>query len=167
MSGEVFVERRNSTRLKSVETLAREFSELIVRIEQAGSMPLLLSALRPLIADPSFAELQGQLSDLIDSAESRVPLFLSWSTGHKIALHVIVQLVANARPRSLVLFDEPEAHLHPPLMAALMHAVRLVLTSGERLLYRRYAFSSASSGDPGPTCSDRTSSGSSPRDQNS
>lgn len=128
MSGEVLVERRNSTRLKSVETLAREFSELIARIEQGGSMALLRSALGPLIADPSFAELQGQLTDLIDSAESRVPLFLSWSTGHKIALHVIVQLVAGARPRSLVLFDEPEAHLHPPLMAALMHAVRVILT---------------------------------------
>jgi predicted ATPase len=128
MSGEVLVERRTSTRLKSVETLAHEFSELIARIEQAGSTALLLSALRPLTADPSFAELQGQITDLIGSAESRVPLFLSWSTGHKIALHVIVQLVASARPRSLVLFDEPEAHLHPPLMAALMHAVRVVLT---------------------------------------
>jgi predicted ATPase len=127
-SGELLVERRNSTRLKSVESLAREFAELIARIEQAGSTELLLSALRPLIADPSFAELQGQLPDLITSAESREPLFLSWSTGHKIALHVIVQLVASARPRSLVLFDEPEAHLHPPLMAALMHAVWVVLT---------------------------------------
>ncbi len=128
MSGELLVERRNSTRLKSVESLAREFTELIARIEQAGDTELLLSALRPLTADPSFAELQSQLADLIGSPESRVPVFLSWSTGHKIALHVIVQLVASARPRSLVLFDEPEAHLHPPLMAALMHAVRIVLT---------------------------------------
>ncbi len=28
----------------------------------------------------------------------------------------------------MVTFDEPEAHLHPPLMAALMHSVRIVLT---------------------------------------
>jgi ABC-type lipoprotein export system ATPase subunit len=127
-TGELLVERRNSTRLKSVESLAREFSELLARIEQAGSIELLMSALQPLTADPSFAELQGQLGDLVNSAETREPLFLSWSTGHKIALHVIVQLVASARPRSLVLFDEPEAHLHPPLMAALMHSVRVVLT---------------------------------------
>ncbi|MCU1323026.1 MAG: hypothetical protein JWM43_2675 [Acidobacteriaceae bacterium] len=127
-SGELLVERRTSTRLKSVESLAKEFAQQIARIERAGSTDLLLAALRPLTADPSFAELQGQLADLMNSAESREPLFLSWSTGHKIALHVIVQLVASARPRSLVLFDEPEAHLHPPLMAALMHAVRVVLT---------------------------------------
>uniref|UniRef100_UPI0026076078 AAA family ATPase n=1 Tax=uncultured Kiloniella sp. TaxID=1133091 RepID=UPI0026076078 len=55
-------------------------------------------------------------------------LFLDWSTGHKIALHLVASLVANARPRSLILFDEPEAHLHPPLMAALTHSVRRILT---------------------------------------
>jgi hypothetical protein len=127
-SGDVLVERRNSTRLKSVEALAREFGELLGRIQRAGSTELLLSALRPLMSDPSFAELQGQIDDLVNAPGSREALFLSWSTGHKIALHVIVQLVASARPRSLVLFDEPEAHLHPPLMAALVHAVRVVLT---------------------------------------
>jgi ABC-type lipoprotein export system ATPase subunit len=126
-AGEVLVERRNSTRLKSVESLSREFSNLLLRIKQTGSTDLLISALQPLITDPSFAELKGQLDDLLSPGESSESLFLSWSTGHKIALHVIVQLVANARPRSLVLFDEPEAHLHPPLMAALIHAVRVVL----------------------------------------
>jgi predicted ATP-dependent endonuclease of OLD family len=36
-------------------------------------------------------------------------------------------LLANIEPRSLVLFDEPETHLHPPLLAALMHSVREIL----------------------------------------
>jgi hypothetical protein len=40
---------------------------------------------------------------------------------------VIASLVAYATRKSLVLFDEPETHLHPPLAAALMHAVRIVL----------------------------------------
>jgi predicted ATPase len=127
-TSELLVERRNSTRLKSVESLAREFSELLARIEQAGTTELLLSALHLLTVEPSFAELQDQLGNLLNSPESRESLFLSWSTGHKIALHVIVQLVESARPRSLVLFDEPEAHLHPPLMAALMHAIRVILS---------------------------------------
>lgn len=127
-AGELPVERRNSTRLKSVDALAEEFSKILERIKQFGNTDLLLSALEPLTADPSFAELKGQLSDLLSSVESSKSLFLSWSTGHKIVLHVIAQLVASARPRSLVLFDEPEAHLHPPLMAALMHAVRVVLS---------------------------------------
>jgi predicted ATPase len=127
VTDEVFVERRDSTRLKSLESLAREFSALLLRIKQAGSTDLLISALQPLIADPSFADLKGQLNDLVNADESNASVFLSWSTGHKIALHVTAQLVASARPRSLVLFDEPEAHLHPPLLAALIRSLRIVL----------------------------------------
>ena len=72
--------------------------------------------------------MKGKPALLTGNAEDAKVLFLDWSTGHKIVLHVVASLVAHARPRSLVLFDEPEAHLHPPLMAALMHSVRIVLT---------------------------------------
>lgn len=122
------VDRRTTTRLKPVEKLADEFRALIGRIRKADQLPLLESALEPLLNDPSFTELREQISRLTKSARSARSVFLEWSTGHKIALHVVASLVAHARPRSLVLFDEPEAHLHPPLMAALMHSVRVVLT---------------------------------------
>lgn len=122
------VERRTSTRLKPVEALAREFADLIRRIRREERTALLTSALQPLLGDPSFADLEDQMEWLEGPTKSLTPLFLGWSTGHKIALHVVASLVAHARPRSLILFDEPEAHLHPPLMAALMHSVRIVLT---------------------------------------
>lgn len=120
------VERRTSTRLKSVDVLASEFVRMLRGIEANGQRPLFEAALAPLLSDPSFAELREATEDLFSGKAKRT--FLSWSTGHKITLHVIASLVAHARPRSLVLFDEPEAHLHPPLMAALMHSVRLILT---------------------------------------
>jgi energy-coupling factor transporter ATP-binding protein EcfA2 len=122
---ELVVERRFSTKLKPVETLAEEFVRLLDRIRKEELRPLFEAALAPLLADPSFAELRDRVDDLFKPRARSI--FLDWSTGHKIALHVVASLVAHARPRSLVLFDEPEAHLHPPLMAALMHAVRLVL----------------------------------------
>jgi energy-coupling factor transporter ATP-binding protein EcfA2 len=122
---DVIVERRVSTKLKPVETLASEFVKLLATIRKDELRPLFEAALAPLLADPSFAELREQVDDLF-RPKARA-LFLEWSTGHKIALHVVASLVAHARPRSLVLFDEPEAHLHPPLMAALMHSVRLIL----------------------------------------
>ncbi|GJD40342.1 hypothetical protein OICFNHDK_2811 [Methylobacterium bullatum] len=125
---EVQVERRTSTRLKPVEQLAGEFAALVSRIRTEGRVELLEAALEPLFADPSFSELRDQISRLTGTSKGARAVFLSWSTGHKIALHVVASLVAHARPRSLVLFDEPEAHLHPPLMAALMHSVRVVLT---------------------------------------
>ncbi|MEQ1538340.1 MAG: AAA family ATPase [Sphingorhabdus sp.] len=121
------VERRTTTRLKPVEQLADEFAELVSRIKKLEQVELLEAALEPLLGDPSFAELKDQMARLTGSAKSARSLFLGWSTGHKIALHVVASLVAHARPRALVLFDEPEAHLHPPLMAALMHSVRIVL----------------------------------------
>jgi ABC-type lipoprotein export system ATPase subunit len=126
--GEGKVERRTTTRLKPVEKLADEFAALIARIRRQEGVELLEAALEPLLGDPSFTELKDQMDRLTTSNRSARSLFLGWSTGHKIALHVVASLVAHARPRSLVLFDEPEAHLHPPLMAALMHSVRIVLT---------------------------------------
>ncbi|MEN0653381.1 MULTISPECIES: ATP-binding protein [Hyphobacterium] len=122
------VERRTTTRLKPVEKLADEFAELVTRIRKEERVELLEAALEPLVNDPSFADLKDQMERLTSSSRSARSFFLGWSTGHKIALHVVASLVAHAMPRSLVLFDEPEAHLHPPLMAALMHAVRIVLT---------------------------------------
>ena len=122
------VERRTTTCLKPVEQLAEEFGGLISRIKKEERIDLLEAALEPLLGDPSFAELQDQMTRLTGSPRSARSAFLGWSTGHKIALHVVASLVAHARPRTLVLFDEPEAHLHPPLMAALMHSVRIILT---------------------------------------
>lgn len=124
----LMVERRTTTCLKSVDVLADEFADLLSRIRRDDLNELLQSALEPLLSDPSFADLRPQLDRLLTARKSALrSIFLGWSTGHKIALHVIASLVAHARPRSLILFDEPEAHLHPPLMAALMHSVRLVL----------------------------------------
>jgi ABC-type cobalamin/Fe3+-siderophores transport system ATPase subunit len=58
-------------------------------------------------------------------------LFLTSSTGHKIVLLIITGLLANIEPCSLVLVDEPETHLHPPLLAGLMHALRNILSEHE------------------------------------
>lgn len=124
---DILVERRTSTKLKSVDMLADEFVTLLARIRKNDATDLFTAAVGPLAADPSFADLGGQLDILLSASARARKLFMEWSTGHKIALHVIASLVANARPKSLVLFDEPEAHLHPPLMAALIHAVRVVL----------------------------------------
>jgi len=119
-------DRRTSTRLKSIDQLADEFVQLIDRIKQSNKQDLFQAALEPLLQDPSFAG-PGRVDLTEELAEDARSTFLDWSTGHKIALHVVASLVAHAVPRSLVLFDEPEMHLHPPLAAALMHSVRLIL----------------------------------------
>lgn len=119
-------DRRTTTRLKSLTQLAEEFERLIAQIESNGDHKLLDAALEPLLADPSFADIDSDERDALLGPDPR-RAFLDWSTGHKIALHVIASLVAHATRKSLILFDEPEMHLHPPLTAALMHALRIVL----------------------------------------
>ncbi|MGY8662432.1 AAA family ATPase [Bradyrhizobium sp. UFLA05-109] len=83
-------------------------------------------ALRTLESDPIFEEadvtaLLDLVSDDLGSSASR--LFRKLSSGHKIVLLTITKLVESVEERTLVLMDEPEAHLHPPLLAALIRAV--------------------------------------------
>ncbi|MDV4180217.1 AAA family ATPase [Rhizobium brockwellii] len=119
-------DRRSTTALKSLDQLADEFERLLAHIDAVPEKRAVLDvAVEPLSADPSFAGLN--IDEALDVSKGR-ELFLKWSTGHKIALHVVLSLVAHVSRNALVLFDEPEMHLHPPLTAALMHAVRIILT---------------------------------------
>jgi predicted ATPase len=124
----VSMDRRSSTELKPIDALANEFIKLLKTIIENKDENLFKAAIEPLMTDPSFRDFTVELDELLNSTRLARKYFMQWSTGHKIALHVIASLVAHTRPQSLVLFDEPETHLHPPLMAALMHSVRLILT---------------------------------------
>ncbi|MEJ8641145.1 AAA family ATPase [Streptomyces sp. MS1.HAVA.3] len=55
-------------------------------------------------------------------------IFSSLSSGHAIVLLTITRLVETVAERSLVLLDEPEAHLHPPLLASFIRALSELLT---------------------------------------
>lgn len=45
------------------------------------------------------------------------------SSGHAIVLLTITKLVSRVEEKSLVLLDEPESHLHPPLLSAFVRAL--------------------------------------------
>ncbi|MEU9786153.1 AAA family ATPase [Streptomyces phaeochromogenes] len=57
------------------------------------------------------------------SPADRTGMFDSLSSGHKIVLLAITSLADLVTERTLVLIDEPETHLHPPLLAAFIRAV--------------------------------------------
>lgn len=89
-------------------------------------------ALATLESDPNFdeADVVG-LADLsIDVLEDEV--LLRWSklsSGHKIVFLIITRLVETVTERTMVLLDEPEGHLHPPLLSALVRALSDLLQS--------------------------------------
>ena len=92
-------------------------------------------AIDTLQSDPAFNDsdilslASGKDGDPTDRASA---LFERLSSGHKITLLTISKLVQLVEERTLVLFDEPEAHLHPPLLSALIRAVSdlLILRNG-------------------------------------
>ncbi len=73
-------------------------------------------------SDPNFKEARiAELIDINDDDEIKNigwDVFKKLSSGHKIVLLTITRLIETLQERSLVLIDEPEAHLHPPLLSA-------------------------------------------------
>lgn len=45
------------------------------------------------------------------------------SSGHAVVLLTVTRLVATVEEKTLVLLDEPESHLHPPLLSAFVRAL--------------------------------------------
>ena len=77
-------------------------------------------------ADPIFAEAQVVgLVDVEDNLFARRArrIFRKLSSGHKIVLLTITKLVEKVEEKTLILVDEPEAHLHPPVLSAFVRAL--------------------------------------------
>lgn len=53
--------------------------------------------------------------------------FATLSSGHKIILLTLVNLIDLVEEKTVVLLDEPEEHLHPPLVAAFIQALSNLL----------------------------------------
>lgn len=91
-----------------------------------------LRTVRHLQSDPLF--LEAQTENALDLAEREDGLELArWfsrlSSGHAIVLLMVTSLVHRVNERTLVLLDEPEGHLHPPLLAAFIRALSALLRS--------------------------------------
>lgn len=56
-------------------------------------------------------------------------LFDRMSSGHAIVLLTITKLVETVEEKTLVLLDEPESHLHPPLLSAFTRALSDLLVN--------------------------------------
>jgi len=62
----------------------------------------------------------------MDQAKS---LFNRMSSGHAIVLLTITKLVETVEEKTLLLIDEPESHLHPPLLSAFTRALSDLLVN--------------------------------------
>lgn len=117
--------------LKRPSDLKNEFVESTLVCLRSTRRPRWRMAMRILETDPLFAALGlARLADLPQTrfAEEAGRLFDGASSGHKIVLLTMTRLVELVSERTLVLIDEPEAHLHPPLVAAFVRALSGLLS---------------------------------------
>jgi predicted ATPase len=120
---------------KSPQMLSREFTESAKICRQGARAGRWLRALKMLESDPIFKD--AQVASLAPSDEeggsevgpSTNDIFSRLSSGHKIVLLTITRLVETVAERTLVLLDEPEAHLHPPLLSAFIRALSDLLVN--------------------------------------
>lgn len=144
-------------RLRTQDELATAFQGYIERIRELDRFSVFAEIMQPVLEETSFAQYSGipQAEDEDEFARDEVRerqlegllspdpslAFLKLSSGHKIVLHQLAGLTAMLQRHGLVLIDEPETHLHPPLLAALMSSIR-------RLLGRQRAYAIVATHSP-------------------
>lgn len=140
--------RDKESTLHSISELRAGFvKSLIDCFRKANKKKLWHSAIEKLGSDENFASMSlGELEERyntfkrskralqIDDKEFRklflddIDLYLSrMSSGHAIVLFTITQLVSTVEEKTLVLIDEPEGHLHPPLLSAFLRTLSELL----------------------------------------
>ncbi|MFD0048907.1 AAA family ATPase [Actinomycetes bacterium NPDC127524] len=145
-------------RTKSTEELRRELIESIwfcksipskrVRLEQALGMlnndPVFsMSGVSDLLSDD---EVEASVQRKADTEkrfvtdeeknllkkhffEKSLPVCKKFSSGHSIVLLTITKLIQELEEKTLVLLDEPESHLHPPLLSTFTRILSNLLVS--------------------------------------
>jgi hypothetical protein len=113
---------------KSPVRLSTEFGRSVLVCSKGARLVRWRRALEMLEADPIFreAEVVGLADENLDDESQKImarKLFGNLSSGHKIVLLTITKLVETVEEKTLVLLDEPEAHLHPPLLSAFVRAL--------------------------------------------
>ncbi|MFJ6152183.1 AAA family ATPase [Micromonospora profundi] len=112
--------------LKNIDEIGSEFSQALYLAMSGKRRPVLRNVLAIISEEPSIGRL-GLDPQLAGLGADWFDRFDWLSTGHKIVINILVQIIGRIEPRSLILIDEPESHLHPSLLAALIRALNQVL----------------------------------------
>ena len=118
---------------KTTDKLAKYFADSSFICQKGARRVRWEKALTRLNSDPIFRD-----EEVLSLAKSETTsekgfkkrageIFKNLSSGHKIVLLTITKLVETVEEKTLILFDEPEAHLHPPLLSAFIRALSELL----------------------------------------
>jgi len=118
----------NSKELKGDEAIRNDFVDsLLVCFALQTKKKRWLQAIKTLESDINFAEMDltrlGSLENVSEVKKSALNLVSRMSSGHTIVLLTLTKLIETIEEKTLVLIDEPESHLHPPLLSAFTRAL--------------------------------------------
>jgi ABC-type branched-subunit amino acid transport system ATPase component len=105
--------------IASKSAIERRISSAVRKMD-ARQKNILRLALDLILPDRS-----GNLEKSANAIYSRL------SAGQRIVLNIICDLITNIDRGTLVLFDEPETHLHPQLLATLLSVVNDILVASD------------------------------------
>lgn len=120
--------------LKDKNDLCKDITKsLMVCFSLTSKKSRWIDAVKKLESDFNFAEMDlCSLCNIYDNDKTDertsfhktvTQLFNRMSSGHAIVLLTITKLVETVEEKTLVLLDEPESHLHPPLLSAFTRAL--------------------------------------------
>ncbi|MGX8833662.1 AAA family ATPase [Amedibacillus sp. YH-ame6] len=118
---------------KGLDELGEEFSDSLFNCKASVyKKEMLIKALTNLESDPIFKQANiKQILNLSDTKENRKKVSdffrIKLSSGHGIILLTITKLVEMVEERTLILLDEPETHLHPPLLSSFVRCLSELL----------------------------------------
>ena len=113
--------------VKTFDALGSEFADSLQRCRAGVKANRWRAAVNTLEEDDLFGE--ANVSALLDLPfgsewiDATKKLFTRLSSGHAIVLLTVTRLVELVDERTLVLLDEPEGHLHPPLLASFIRCL--------------------------------------------
>ncbi|GAA03716.1 AAA family ATPase [Photobacterium leiognathi] len=91
-----------------------------------------LKAVKTLESDSNFADMNLAILTTVSDEyfrQSAIHLISKMSSGHAIVILTITKLVEKVEEKTLLLIDEPESHLHPPLLSAFTRALSDLLSN--------------------------------------
>ena len=119
--------------LKTADDFDSEFRVALRRISSDSSkLSRWVQTMEHLGSDPGIHELEFDKLAEDTSRQGLIKItekFKLLSSGHKIVILTMTRLVEFVSDRSLVLMDEPETHLHPPLLGSLIRALSELLAT--------------------------------------
>lgn len=128
-------ERLETTNLKSIERLSEEFARAMNVIENNNDRLNIWNEVESSSLH-LFPEINSVMEEiyLLSTHNEQANLFASLSTGYKFFLHSLAHLIAYIQNDSMVLFDEPENHIHPPMLSFMMTSIRKVLNKYQSVM---------------------------------